>query len=78
MFFKKFFKDIIKILFIFIQFFPGKTGRILRKLVVVSFFKKKGSNVNLEIGVEITGFKNELRALNQKGLRRTHRPESVP
>ena len=58
MFFKKFFKEIIKILFIFIQFFPGKTGRILRRLVVASFFKKKGSNVNLEIGVEITGFKN--------------------
>ena len=42
----------------FFQFFPGKTGIILRRTAIGGFLKKKGSNLNLGIGIEITGFKN--------------------
>ena len=55
---KKFFRELLKILFTLIQYFPGATGVILRKVLIVNFFKKKGSKISLDKGVEITGFKN--------------------
>ena len=55
---KKFFRELLKILFTLIQYFPGATGVILRRVLIVNFFKKKGSNISLDRGVEITGFKN--------------------
>jgi|TARA_Y100000310_G_C20683217_1_gene817356 galactoside O-acetyltransferase len=58
MFFRKIYVEVIRIFFTFSQFFPGKTGDILRRLTIVNFFKKKGSNISLRMGVEITGFKN--------------------
>ena len=58
MFFRKIYKEIIRIFFPFCQFFPGTTGVIFRRLTIVNFFKKRGSNISLEIGIEITGFKN--------------------
>ena len=41
-----------------IQHFPGATGVVLRKILIVNFFKKKGFKISLDNGVEITGFKN--------------------
>jgi len=51
-------REIIDILFYIVSLLPGRSGAIIRRVIIKILVKKCGKNLKTEFGLIITGFKN--------------------